>query len=128
MNDQKSKKILLIDDDPDTLNALEKKLISSGFEVIKAMDGQEGLDSALANHPDLIILDIVMPKMDGITTLKKLREDDWGRNVSVIILTNINENEKLAQALEIGVDEYMIKSNVKLADIAHRAKKLSELI
>lgn len=125
MNDQKEKKkILAVDDDKDILEAIKDKLISSGFEAILAHDGQEGLKTALTQHPDLIILDIIMPREDGMSMLQKLREDNWGKNVPVIILTNISESDKLAQALEIGVDEYMIKSDVKLVDIVEKIKKI----
>lgn len=128
MDSKQLKKVLIVEDDEDMREALVDKFSGSGFEVDMAGDGVEGLEKALKDHPDLIILDIIMPRMDGVEVLKKLREDNWGRFVSVIILTNLNDNVKLAQCLEIGVDEYILKSEWKLKDLVVKAKNLVGLV
>jgi|WetSurMetagenome_2_1015567.scaffolds.fasta_scaffold469536_1 two-component system, OmpR family, alkaline phosphatase synthesis response regulator PhoP len=116
------KKVLVVDDEHAVRLALNDKLEAAGFEVILANNGIEGLKMAFVNHPDLIVLDILMPKMDGIETLKMLREDSWGKNVPVIILTNISDYYQLEEALKIGISEYMVKAEWSLKDVVERVK------
>ena len=86
-----AKKILIVEDEASLRKALVEKFQREGFETFLAFDGVEGLDQAERIQPDLILLDIIMPKMDGMTMLKKLRESgDWGKQVPVIILTNLS--------------------------------------
>lgn len=121
----RKKKILIIEDDVDLREILVEKLKLSGLEISEASNGEEGIKKAFEIHPDLIVLDIVMPKIDGISVLRKIREDGWGAQVSVVILTNINENEKLAEALEIGIDEYLIKAEWKLETVIEKIKNIT---
>ncbi|MFH1207729.1 MAG: response regulator [Patescibacteria group bacterium] len=116
------KTILIIEDDTVLLWALAKTLSKEGFVVHKAMNGEMGLELAIREHPDLILLDIIMPKMDGITALRKLRNDQWGKNVPVIILTNLSAADT---AKDIGdkSQEYLIKAEWKLADVVAKVKK-----
>jgi len=112
------KKILIIDDDPGIQKSLKEKLEEEGFIVLSAENAPRGLEEAINNHPDLILLDIVMPTVDGMTLLKALREDDWGKNVKVILLTNLREESKIAEAMELGSFDYlgiveMIKEKLK---------------
>ena len=100
MSEQK-KKILIVEDERPILEPLVDKFTREGFEISVAHDGEEGLKSALEKHPDLIILDIVMPKMDGMTMLKKLREDDtWGRHARVILLTNLSVDDEMMHKIK----------------------------
>ena len=117
-----SHKILIVDEDPALQKALRESLEESGFEVSIAEDGQAGLDMALQNHPDLILLDIVLPVMDGMTTLSKLRENEWGKNVSVILLTNLDDATKAAKAVENGVFDFLVKSQWSINDVVERVK------
>lgn len=117
-----NKKILLIDDDAVLLNTVRDKLTSEGFEVISAKNGQEGLDLALKSHPDLIMVDIMMPIMDGMEMTTKLREDAWGKNASIIILTNLNDDKKIADFLEKGAYDYLVKSNWSLQEVVKMVK------
>lgn len=114
--------ILLVDDELDVLSALSEKFKKEGMKVLEARNGKEGLQSGLKNHPDLIVLDIVMPKMDGISMLKELKQDPWGMHVPVMLLTNVGENERLAEALEMGIVSYLIKSEIKITDIVRKAR------
>ena len=112
------KVLLLVEDDEVLLDALKSELNQKDeFAIFVAKDGNEGLEVALREHPQLILLDLLMPKMDGIAMLKKLREDEWGKNVKVIILTNLDDKNKIAEAVASRVFDYMIKSNWKLGDI-----------
>lgn len=117
-------KVLIAEDEEAMLLALTDSFESANFDVLGAKDGEEGLRIALKEHPDVIIIDIVMPKMDGMTMLKKLREDDWGKSVPVMILTNLSEAEKIAEAMEDRVSDYLIKTDWSLEDIVKKVKKL----
>lgn len=101
------KQILLVDDDPGIRDSLSAFLTRSGFEVITANDGQTALDKLGKTHPDLVILDVLMPRMDGRETLRRLRgAGDW---VPVILLTQVGEAAERAMALEEGADDYLNK-------------------
>lgn len=119
----KNKTILMIEDEESTLQALTDIFAGEGFSILKARDGKEGLEIALREHPDLILLDIVLPIMTGISMLKKLRADDWGKNAKVIILTNLNDVGTAATALENGVYNFLIKADCKLKDLVKKVKE-----
>jgi DNA-binding response OmpR family regulator len=124
---ENKKKILIVEDETSLRNALRDKLMLEGFIVLEAKNGEEGLDVALRDHPDLILLDIIMPKMDGLTMLKKLREDVWGKNTKVILLTNLSDNEKVSEALLQGSYDYLVKSDWKIGDVVAKIRaRLSE--
>lgn len=116
-------KILIVDDEPMLLAALVDKFTREGFTAITAKDGQEGLASALADHPDLILLDIIMPVMDGITMLYKLRKDRWGKHAKVILLTNLSDPGKITKTLTQKVNGYLVKSDWKIADVVKQVSK-----
>ena len=116
------KTILIIDDEQTLLSALIDKFTREGFVVLAKKNGQEGLHCALTDHPDLILLDIIMPVMDGMTMLAKLRKDPWGKNAKVIMLTNLSEVEKVASQLQ-GVYDYLVKSDWELKDIVKKVKE-----
>lgn len=120
---QENKVILIVEDEAPILTALADNLSFEGFSVLRATNGVEGLSLALAEHPDLILLDILMPQMDGFTMLEKMRTDEWGKKVPVIILTNVSENEKIAEALVDDVFEYFIKSDIKMEEVIARVKE-----
>lgn len=93
------KNILLVEDDPILLNMYQTKLAMQQYAVVTAVDGDEGLQLALSKHPDLILLDIAMPKMDGLTMMENLRKDDWGKTVPIIILTNFEANDRILRGI-----------------------------
>lgn len=107
------------------LLTLADNLAHEGFEIIKAGDGEKGFTTALREHPDLILLDILMPVMDGLTMLKKLRQNDWGEHVPVIILTNLNSPTTISKAVESmdGFEEYLVKSDWKVEDVVTRVRE-----
>lgn len=117
------KKILIVEDDAILVSVLTDNLSAEGFEIIKAGNGEEGLAAALREHPDLILLDILMPVMDGITMLKKMRKDDWGKNAKVIMFTNFSEDEKVSEAIELGSYEYLVKSCWKIEDVVAKVRE-----
>jgi two-component system response regulator VicR len=121
-----SKKILIVEDEPPMLQALSDNFKSEGFGTILAKDGEEGLTIALEQRPDLIILDILMPKINGMTVLEKLRENEWGRTVPVIILTNVNPrtDKTLSAIAENQPAYYLIKSDITLDGVVTKVKDL----
>ncbi len=117
------KTILIAEDEQSLLMALTSKLQHEGYRVLQAKDGKEGLEIALAQHPDLLLLDIAMPKMDGLTMLDKLREDNWGKEAKVIVLTNFDaDDEKLATIVQDQPAYYLVKSTVTLEEIVETVK------
>ena len=109
-------KILIVDDDPDILDAVSMILESQGYQVVTARDGVEGLATLKAEKPDLIILDIMMPKMDGFGVCKELQDPRWGKykNIPILMLTSVREEAsrrryELETGLELDVDDYVEK-------------------
>lgn len=111
------KTVLIVEDEKPLLKLMTEKLEESNFNVLQALNGKTGLSSALKEHPDLILLDIIMPQMDGMTMLRELRKDEWGKEADVVILTNLSDSEKTAEAAELGTDSYIIKTDLNLADL-----------
>lgn len=121
---ENNKKILIIEDELPMLKALSDKFTREGFSVLEAKNGQEGLDTALKAHPDLIILDLFMPIMDGKAMMENVRNDDWGKSVPIIILTNLNPDDKtLNEILASGPAYYFIKSKWQLEDLVAKVKQ-----
>ena len=116
------KKILIVEDNKGLAKVLSNSLHSENVSILEAGNGEDGLALALKEHPDLILLDVVMPKMDGITMLQKMREDEWGKNASVIILSNLSDQNRVADAMTEGVFDYLIKDDWSLDDLITRVK------
>jgi DNA-binding response OmpR family regulator len=109
-------KILVVDDDPDILEAISMILESQGYEVVTARDGVEGLANLKAENPDLLILDLLMPKMDGFAVCKELQDPRWAKykDIPILILTSVREEAsrrryELETGLELDVDDYVEK-------------------
>jgi DNA-binding response OmpR family regulator len=119
-----AKKILVIEDEESLLKVLIEKFTIEKFEVFSARDGIDGLTTALKERPDLILLDIIMPKMDGLTMLKELRKDESGKKIKVIMLTNLSGEENIADAIRSGSFDYLIKSDWKIEDLVKRVKEV----
>jgi len=115
-----NKKILIVEDDKNLLSAIQEKFTNEGFSVVVASDGEEGMLLAEKEQPNLILLDIVMPRMDGIAMAKKLKEN--GINAPIIFLTNLDDLKHISEAVEISQSDYLIKSNWKLDDIVKKVK------
>lgn len=102
--------VLIVEDDPLMSRMYQKTLDFEGYQVVIASDGQEGIDKAKTSHPDLILLDIMMPKMDGIKALELLKADEATKNIPVVMLTNLSESTRAEEALSKGAVKYIIKS------------------
>ena len=119
-NDQK---ILIVEDEESLVEAVSTAVSENGFTVLKARNGKEGLEIALKEHPDLTLLDIAMPVMDGIAMLKELRKDEWGKNAKIIFLTGLNDLDKIREAVDNKVSNYLMKQDWNMQDIVGRIKK-----
>lgn len=104
-------KILIIEDDVSIRKLYALKLQLSGFKVFEAVDGVEGLQMAEELMPDMILLDILMPRMNGADMLQKLRETEWGADMRVIMLTNLSKDEAPSILKFLNVDRYVIKAH-----------------
>ncbi|MDO8492215.1 MAG: response regulator [bacterium] len=111
------KRVLIVDDDENLRMVLTDKLTFSGFEVMGAVDGEDGLKKTLELHPDIILLDVTMPKMGGLEMLGELRKDDWGKNAKVIMLTSLEDVGHVAEAMEKRSFLYLVKSQLNLDDV-----------
>ncbi|MFA5931959.1 MAG: response regulator [Candidatus Paceibacterota bacterium] len=126
--DEPNKKflILIVEDERILADTLTEKLDTEKFDVIESFNGLDGLEFALKRHPDLILLDILMPKMDGFEVIKKLSEDPWGVNAKVIVLTNVSDpGDMVAQNSFAGLGknyEYLTKANTSLDEVVLRIK------
>lgn len=125
MTDQ-PKKILVVEDEPDMRQALAESLKYEGFEVLEAANGGEGFEEAVSRRPDLIILDILMPKVDGMEMLKKVRQyNEWGRKVPIIMLTNLSADERIMKGIvEDQPSYYFVKSDWKIPNVIEKVKEL----
>ena len=104
------KKILVVDDDPELIGVLKTELAKAGFETLYAAEGEQGIELAKTEHPDLILADIVMPRMDGLQMIKKIKAAPETANTPIIILTNLSEVDPLGKAFDLGVHDYFVKS------------------
>mgnify|MGYP001588842259 CR=1 FL=1 len=121
------KTILVIEDEKSLRSAIVDILRLKNFLPIEAKNGREGVELAFSKHPELILLDIIMPEMDGVTVLKKIRENSWGVKVPIIVLTNLSEtNGQFTDDIaKQKITHYLIKSDWKLHDIV---KKIEEIL
>ena|SRR3989344_3428264 len=120
----KNKSVLIIEDETPMRVALWEKLSGMGINVLEADEGVAGLKKALELHPDLTMLDIILPKMSGITVLENLRKDTWGKDAKVVILTLLSDSEIIGKCKELGVSEFMVKSEWKIDEVAKRVKQI----
>ena len=119
------KKILIIEDDVFIRDIYEVRFVQAGFEVVSAENGVVALEKLQQGAiPDIILLDIIMPYMNGIETLKKIKADDNWKNVPVIMLTNISEKEKVNEGMELGIADFLIKSHFTPSEVVQKVNTL----
>ena len=123
MTDEK-KKILVVEDDIFISDIYQVKFSQEGFQVAVAVNGLEALKILDNFRPDIILLDIIMPQMDGIETLKKLKNDEKWKNIPIIMLTNISEKEKVEESEEMGVNDYLVKSQFTPSEVVEKVNAL----
>jgi len=119
-------KILVVDDDQDILRIIRLYLQNKGYEVFSETSGQAGIDRAKSENPDLIILDAMMPGLDGIETMKLLREDETTKQIPIIMCTARNSRKEVVQAARMGVSDYIVKPFAGAVLLQKVAQVLSE--
>lgn len=118
-----SKKILIAEDDVFIMEMYSMKLVSEGYEVISASDGKEAINKIKREKPDLIMLDILMPKMDGKEMLKKIKSEKDLSSIPVVVLTNVGEQDSVKDILDLGAKDYLIKSNFTPDEVVEKVKE-----
>ena len=115
-----AKKILIIEDDKFLRKVLVRKLLKEDYQVIEATDGEEGLKSIKQDKPDLVLLDLVLPGIDGFEILDKMKTDSEMSKIPVIILSNLGEKKEIKRGLELGANDYLIKAHFTPGEIIDR--------
>jgi DNA-binding response OmpR family regulator len=121
---QAKARILIVDDDAFLAGIYATKLELDGFAVLSARDGDEGLRLAAKEKPDLILLDVLMPKLDGFEVLKRLKEDPASKDIPVIMLTNLGQKEDVEKGMAEGAVDYLIKAHFVPAEAVAKIKKV----
>lgn len=119
------KKIIFIEDEPALQKALTAVLNNAGYEMVSALDGEIGLELIKKEKPDLVLLDLILPKMDGFQVLETIRKDPETARLPVMILSNLEENSDINRALELGATTYLLKTNYRLEDVV---KKIADVL
>jgi DNA-binding response OmpR family regulator len=121
---EEKKKVLIVEDDPFIRDIYQVKFSQDGFEVVGADNGMEALKKMEQLIPDIILLDIVMPYMDGMETLKNIKAKEEWKKIPIIMLTNISEKEKITESEGYGVNDYLIKSHFTPSEVVQKVKTL----
>lgn len=119
---ERQKRILLVEDDDALANVYLTRLVAAGFDVKRVANGEDALVSALEYHPDLVLLDVMMPKVSGFEVLDILRNTPETVNLKVVMLTALGQDSDKKRAEALGVDDYLVKSQVVIADVVERIK------
>ena len=117
------KHILIVEDELSMQRALKNKLEQSGYKISVASDGAGALDEIRSKKPDLVLLDLIMPKLDGISVLREVKKDDELRNIPVVILTNLSTGDKVAEAMQLGTFDFLVKANYSLDDVLKKVRE-----
>jgi DNA-binding response OmpR family regulator len=121
-----TKRILLVEDDRFLRRACEASLRQRGFTVIAAADGEEGLRQARTEHPDLILLDLLMPKLAGVEVLRALKADPEAKSIPVLILSNSSREQDVSEVISLGAVDYWVKADLSLKELGDRVARLLE--
>ena len=126
MTDEKIK-VMLVEDDPFIRDIYQVKFSQEGFEVIAVDNGIKALKKLEEIIPNIILLDIIMPYMDGVETLKNIKSNEEWKKIPIIMLTNISEKEKISESEKYGVENYLIKSHFTPSEVVDKVKSLLKL-
>jgi len=112
-----AKKVLVVEDDKFLRKIINKKLVTEGYEVIEAVDGEEGIRMAKGKRPDIILLDLVLPEMTGFEVLAKLKEKGPVSEIPVIILSNLSGVDEIRKGIKMGAADYLVKAHFNPSEI-----------
>ena len=122
MVDQKIK-VLIVEDDKFLAELITTKLDKEGYEIVLATDGESGVAKIKQEKPDIILLDIMLPGMDGFEVLENIKKDDEVKGIPVIILSNFGQEEKVEKGLNLGAADYLVKANFTTGEIVEKIKQ-----
>ena len=120
------KKILFIEDESALQKTIGESLIQEGFKVFAALNGEIGVRIAREKRPDLIILDLVLPKKDGFEVLEDLKKAEGTKDIPIIVLTNLEDLKGIQRAIDLGATTYLVKSNYRLDEVVEKIKGVLE--
>ncbi len=118
------KKVLLVEDDKMILDMYTLKFTQEGYEVTQAENGKDGLEAAKKMVPDIVLLDIILPQMDGFTVLKSLKADPKLKDIPVVLLTNLGQDGDVKKGIELGAVDYLIKANFTPSQVVDKVKSV----
>jgi len=121
------KKLLIVEDDLVLKNALEEFLVSEGFEISSAIDGEDGIQKVFSEKPDLVLLDIVLPKKNGYAVLEEVKANKETSQIPIVLLTNLGSAADVDKALELGATTYLVKADYKLDEVTQKIKEILNL-
>jgi DNA-binding response OmpR family regulator len=119
-----AKKILIVEDDKFLRELITKKLKEEGYETVGAGDGEEGIEKAKKESPDIILLDLILPGIDGFEVLSRIKDDSAVSSIPVIILSNLGQREEVEKGLKMGAVDYMIKAHFTPGEITEKVKSI----
>ena len=122
MSSGKKKKIMIVEDDSFVMDIYQTKLSHEGFEIIESINGVEALNKLAIEKPDMILLDIIMPQMNGLETLEKIKKDERLKDIPIILLSNLSQKEDIAKGMELGAVDYLIKSHFTPSEVLEKIK------
>lgn len=117
-----AKKILIIEDDKFLRQLIVQKILQEGYNILEAVDGEEGLKKIKEEKPDLILLDLILPGIDGFEVLSQMRKEDFLSQIPVIILSNLGQKEDVERGLNLGAIDYLIKAHFTPGEIIEKVK------
>lgn len=121
-------KILIVEDEKIISDVLQEKLEEENFTTKVAADGVEGLEAVQEFEPEMILLDLLMPNMDGFEMLKILKSDPKTKNITVIVLSNLNQDEEIKKALVLGAVDFLVKTQLSLAEVVAKVRQYGYII
>jgi len=125
MAKSKKPKILMMEDNIFLRKLYREKLTRAGFDFVEATNGVEGMNKVNAESPDLVILDLILPRKNGFDVLAEMKSNPKTRKIPVIILSNLGQDLDIKEGLSLGAKEYLVKTEVRLADVVNKVKKWS---
>jgi CheY-like chemotaxis protein len=121
-----NKKILVVEDDKFLRKVYESKLPKEGFDVVLAVDGVEGLEKLKTEAPDLMLLDLIMPRKSGFEVLEELKADKKAARIPILVLSNLGQDEDIERTKNLGATEFLIKSNLSIKEIIEKIKQYTK--
>jgi DNA-binding response OmpR family regulator len=123
-SEKKSKKILMVEDNIFLRKLYRDKLTRAGFSFVEATNGVEGINKAVFEKPDLIILDLILPRKNGFDVLAELKQKSEVKSIPVIILSNLSQESDVKEAMRLGAKDYLVKTEVRLSEVVEKLKKI----